>query len=202
MAPTKFWPLVLVVALFGCSTSPDPATPNKEAAAPTVASNAVTLNAAQQAQLQTGISQLEQKDYSSAAATLATLPSADALYMAAVANYRLGQTAPSKALLEQALTTQPAHAPSLNLRALLAREQGLFRQAETDWLAAIAADPNFAAAERNLGILYDIYLANPQQARLHYQRYFELSNDEQAKVWLSALPAATDAAEPVQESKP
>lgn len=202
MAPIKFWSLALLLVLCGCSTSPEPEAARQEAAAPAVSSPTTALSAAQQTQLQTGISQLEQKDYSSAAATLATLPNADALYMAAVANYRLGQIVPSKTLLEQALTTQPTHAPSLNLRALLAREQGLFRQAETDWLAAIAADPTFAAAERNLGILYDIYLANPQQARLHYQRYLDLSNDERAKVWLSALPAAADAAEPVQEPKP
>lgn len=202
MALNKLWPALVLVAVCGCSTSPDTATETPTAPLATKTAPTTALTAEQQAQLQTGISQLEQKDYSSAAVTLSAVPSADALYMAAVANYRLGQAAPTKTLLEQALALQPTHAASLNLRALLSREQGLFRQAETDWLAAIAADPTFAAAERNLGILYDIYLANPQQARLHYQRYFELSNDEQAKVWLSALPAATDVAEPVQESKP
>lgn len=201
MARIKLAGLVL---LCGCSTSPkhESLDPNIATANPSQASSAVALTAAQQSQLQTGINQLAQKDYGAAAATLSTVPDANALYMAAVANYRLGQTDASTALLSSALERQPQHAASLNLRALISREQGHFRQAETDWLAAIAADPSFAAAERNLGILYEIYLAKPEQARAHYQRYLEISKDEQAKVWLSALPAAANKDAAVEEAKP
>ena len=76
---------------------------------------------------------------------------------------------------------------AFNLAGVLARQQGQFRLAERHFKHAIAADANYGIAHKNLAILYELYLGKPRQAQFHYQRYYALTQDEQAKIWLALL---------------
>lgn len=66
------------------------------------------------------------------------------------------------------------------------RQLGQFKAAEAAYLAAIAADPAYARVHLNLGVLYDMYLQQPQQAIQEYETYQSLQSSPDAKVdkWL------------------
>ena len=84
------------------------------------------------------------------------------------------------------------------------RNLGKFKDAEAAYLAAVTADDNYAAAHLNLGVLYDMYLQQPEQALTHYARYQQLQTTPDTKVgsWVKELrtrlglnkkPAASEA---------
>jgi len=80
----------------------------------------------------------------------------------------------AEATLHKAVEIAPKSAIAQAELALALRHLGRFREAEAAYLAALANDPDYALAHRNVGILYDLYLQQPQQALSHYQRYREL----------------------------
>ena len=76
---------------------------------------------------------------------------------------------------------------------------------------AIAADANFAAAHRNLGVVLDLYLADPERALTELERYQELSGEEKpVSVWIAELrqrtgkkkPASPAPAAPADQAPP
>lgn len=178
-----------------CSCSSVPAEPPVSADTATELTNqqasegqqAQPLTEAQRQSQQAAIVAITERRYADAVAVLQHLPDSQSQYMAAVCWYRLQHFEHANASLTTLLSAQPNHAPALNLRGLIAQHQGLFRQAERDFLSAVAATPSFAPAERNLGILYELYLANPSQAALHYQRYVALTGDKTVQLWQQAL---------------
>ena len=58
-----------------------------------------------------------------------------------------------------------------NQLGLLHRQHGRFEEAKNSYLQAIELDPEYADAQRNLGILYDLYLMDANNALRHYLRY-------------------------------
>ncbi len=116
------------------------------------------------------------------------------LYNLALVQWQLNQLEDAQQTLQQLLSHTPNAVEALNLSGAIARHQGQFRQAEKQYLAALAISPDHANAHKNLAFLYDLYLAEPSKARQHYERYQALTNDEQVKLWLGVLPQ--------QESQP
>jgi tetratricopeptide (TPR) repeat protein len=76
-----------------------------------------------------------------------------------------------------------------NQLGIIQRQRGNFNQALTAYQRAIALDDNYALAHRNLGILYDIYLQQPDSALTHYEKYLLLSGDSSKEVsnWIIDL---------------
>jgi Flp pilus assembly protein TadD len=76
-----------------------------------------------------------------------------------------------------------------NLLGVALRMQGKFSQAEQAYQAALKHQPGYLHAHRNLGILYDLYLAKPKQALQHYQQYQTMlgSKDKQIENWIIDL---------------
>ncbi len=66
-----------------------------------------------------------------------------------------------------------------------------YQRAESEFLKALAIDPNDASTHYNLGILYDDDLEQKDKARHHYQRFLALSPDDRdvasVQEWLAAL---------------
>ena len=92
------------------------------------------------------------------------------------------------ALIEQSLQHRPNEARALTLKGVVLREQGKMADAKASYLAAIAADEGYAPAHRNLAVLADLYLNEPQLALQHMERYAALvGDDKQVQGWVTEL---------------
>ncbi len=79
--------------------------------------------------------------------------------------------------------------PSRTSSACEQRQAGQFADAQAAYERALALDPNYADAERNLAILHDLYLDNPSAALPHFERYQLLTQgaDTQVTAWVTEL---------------
>ena len=72
------------------------------------------------------------------------------------------------------------------------RLRGEFPNAAASYEKAIADDPNFAPAYRNLGVVSDLYLGDPERALTAFERYKELTGEEKpVSGWIAELRART-----------
>lgn len=70
--------------------------------------------------------------------------------------------------------------------------RGEFPNAAASYEKAIADDPNFAPAYRNLGVVSDLYLGDPERALTAFERYKELTGEEKpVSGWIAELRART-----------
>ena len=87
----------------------------------------------------------------------------------------------AKAHFEHALKTNPSNLDALIYSASYQQEVGLFSAAEEHLLKAEQVAPSSDIVQYNLGVLYELYLQDFERAIEHYQRYVELSQNEDAK---------------------
>jgi tetratricopeptide (TPR) repeat protein len=72
------------------------------------------------------------------------------------------------------------------------RLRGEFPSAAASYEKAIAADSSFAAAYRNLGVVSDLYLGDPERALTAFERYKELTGEEKpVSGWIAELRQRT-----------
>lgn len=96
--------------------------------------------------------------------------------------------------ITKALELAPEHAVALNQLGMLRRRQGRFADAEAAYLKAVTADPEYALAHYNLGVLYELYMQQLETALQHFERYQELSGeDEQVAKWIVDLQRRVNA---------
>ena len=95
----------------------------------------------------------------------------------------------SAAELETAVKLNPRQPVYLNQLGITYRQLGQFDKARDAYERAIAADPDYAAASLNLGILNDLYLGDAKRAGELYERYLALSPGGDAVVtkWVAEL---------------
>jgi Flp pilus assembly protein TadD len=90
--------------------------------------------------------------------------------------------------LTDALIIDPLNPAALNQLGMLLRRQGKFTEAESAYLKAVTADPGYALAHYNLGVLYELYKQQLDLALQHFERYQELNGeDEQVTKWIADL---------------
>ena len=66
--------------------------------------------------------------------------------------------------------------------------RGEFKDAAASYEQAITADPEFAPAYRNLGVVSDLYLGDPQRALTALTHYQELTHEEKpVSGWIAEL---------------
>ncbi len=119
------------------------------------------------------------------------------------ARTEIAEDAPALAAGQVALPAEadPAVQNQLGVQSRMA---GRFAEAQAAYERALALDPNFADAERNLAILQDLYLDNPAAALPHYERYQLITQgaDKEVSAWLvelkTRLAAVTRTAEASQ----
>jgi len=91
---------------------------------------------------------------------------------------------------KQALSLNANNYVASSRLATIKREQGDFAGAKKHYLLALNSWPGLVSAHINLGILYDLYLGNKEDALAHYklaQRLNELANkptDKRLKMWI------------------
>jgi tetratricopeptide (TPR) repeat protein len=108
-----------------------------------------------------------------------------------------GRLEESEQVLKAATIRNGASAPAWNELGVTLRLRGEFPAAATAYEHAIAADANFAPAHRNLGVVLDLYLGDPERALAELQRYQELSGEEKpVSVWIAELRQRTGKKKP------
>jgi TolA-binding protein len=78
---------------------------------------------------------------------------------------------------------------AFNDDAIALRREGDFGAAEQAYLSALRAAEDDAVTHHNIGILYDLYMGEPDKAMHHYQRYQEITGGDDRGVagWIADL---------------
>jgi tetratricopeptide (TPR) repeat protein len=96
-----------------------------------------------------------------------------------------------------ALARNPDNAIANDELGIVERKLGKFAEAEAAYQRTIAIEPNYAPAYLNLGVLYDLYLAEPKKALEQFERYLTLAGDnKQVAGWVIELRKRVGAAAP------
>jgi len=94
----------------------------------------------------------------------------------------------AEAAFKAALQVTPSNPIAGDELGIVERKLGKFTDAEAAYLRAIAAEPNYAPAHLNLGVLYDLYLSEPQKALEQFERYIEIAGEnKQVGGWVIEL---------------
>lgn len=106
----------------------------------------------------------------------------------AVAYMRTGKLEPAERHLKTALGLVPNHPVASNEYGLLLRKAGRFKEAREIYEKALASFPDYLPVHRNLGILCDLYLNDPECALKQFEIYSEeMPADAQVKIWIAEL---------------
>jgi Tfp pilus assembly protein PilF len=119
----------------------------------------------------------------------ATAPEVAAQFVAAREAFEARRDEEARQLLDAALALDPANAGGLNRLGIAQRRLGHFVEARSAYERAMAADPAYAEPYRNLAVLLDLYMGDPSQALVYYERYQSLVGDADTDVvaWLVEL---------------
>ena len=100
-----------------------------------------------------------------------------------------GKLAEAANEFETAVRLSPRQPVYLNQLGITYRQKGDFAKARDAYQKALALDPGYAGATLNLGILFDLYLGDPQRALDLYGRYLSLApnGDPAVTKWVADL---------------
>ncbi len=111
----------------------------------------------------------------------------------AIACQGIGKQEKAEDNLKTALNLFPDHPVVCNEYGLLYRKTGRFAEAKKMYEKAINRFPDYNPAHRNMGILCDLYLNDPDCALRHYEIYSKAKpQDKQVKVWIAGLRLAAE----------
>jgi tetratricopeptide (TPR) repeat protein len=113
------------------------------------------------------------------------------------------QLAESEAALAKATERAPWDAQTWTEYGLTLRQAGKFTEARTAYEAAIKANPSYAPAHRNLGVLLDLFLDDPLTAQAELETYKQLTGeDKPVSGWLAELRSRNKVRAPAPEAAP
>jgi Tfp pilus assembly protein PilF len=105
---------------------------------------------------------------------------------------KTGRLDQSEAALKTAVERNDGSAVAWTELGATQRLRGEFPAAAASYEKAIAADPNFAPAYRNLGVVTDLYLGDPERALTAFEKYKELTGEEKpVSGWIAELRVRT-----------
>lgn len=106
-----------------------------------------------------------------------------------IIHFRADEIDEAEDAFRQALKVNPDNAVSLNHLGIINRGKGKFEEARDNYEKALDIDPNYAYAHLNYGILLDLYLGELENALAHYQKFQQLTPEEDKEVtkWIVDL---------------
>ncbi len=192
--PIKLYPALVVCAwlgiLSGCQTTPGPTPPTDSAVAqPATAPEPVAEPSQDPLDALADLARqaVDNENFAEAVVRYRQL-------IAVRADYPLAQTNLGLALLQQdaadeakthfliAIDQDKDDFIAYNHLAIIARQAGQFDTALEYYQRALSANPDYANAHLNLGILLDIYLQKLPDALKHYQEYQRLTGNQREDV--------------------
>lgn len=106
----------------------------------------------------------------------------------AIAYLRTGRADLAEQHFRTALGLVPGHPAASNGYGLLLRRAGRFAEAREVYEKAAAGFPDYLPVRRNLGILCDLYLNDPECALEQFEACSEqMPGDKQVKIWVDEL---------------
>ena len=82
----------------------------------------------------------------------------------------------------------PNHPGALNEMGIVYRRTGRFDAARASYERALSVHPGYHYAQRNLGVLCDLYLADLECALRQYESYVAIvADDEQVVIWIADI---------------
>jgi tetratricopeptide (TPR) repeat protein len=103
-----------------------------------------------------------------------------------------GRLDQSEEALKSAVERNGGSAVAWNELGATQRMRGEFPDAAASYERAIAVDSNFAPAYRNLGVVSDLYLGDPERALTSLERYKELTGEDRPVTsWIAELRQRT-----------
>lgn len=113
------------------------------------------------------------------------------------------QLAESEAALAKATERAPWDAQTWTEYGLTLRQAGKFAEARAAYEKAIKANPSYAPAHRNLGVLLDLFLEDPLSAQSELETYKTLTGeDKPVSGWLAELRARNKVRAPAPAAAP
>lgn len=202
--------LLLSIAVSSCASSNQEKAPQNTppvaitsaAATPAVATPAAaTIPVEAQQQFDKAVATLKAGQTDAATAQLQQLASnyptfAGPLINLGLIEFQANRYESAANLFKRALERDAKSAAANNYLGMSYRYLGRFKDAEAAYKGAIAADDTYAVAHLNLGVLYDLYLQQPELALPEYERYQALQSTPDAKVaaWIKELTSRLNAA--------
>jgi tetratricopeptide (TPR) repeat protein len=114
----------------------------------------------------------------------------------AIIHINNGNDAAAQASIDAALALNPGYAPALNQQGMLFRKTGNFIEAESAYMKAVTASPDYALAHYNLGVLNELYFQRLDIALQHFEQYQSLvGEDKQVEKWIADLRRRVAAAQ-------
>ena len=105
-----------------------------------------------------------------------------------IAYHRTGDLEAAERNLMMALQLNENHPIAHNELGILYRKTGRFADARRSYEAALAIYPGYHFARRNLAVLCDLYLADPDCALTNYEAYMAtVPQDDEAWMWIADL---------------
>jgi tetratricopeptide (TPR) repeat protein len=105
---------------------------------------------------------------------------------------KAGHLDQSEEALKGAVERNGGSAVAWNELGATQRLRGEFPDAAASYEKAIAADSNYAPAYRNLGVVSDLYLGDPERALMALERYKELTGEDRPVTsWIAELRQRT-----------
>ena len=200
---------VTVSMLSGCGTTsaiPDARKPGPSQAPVSAAPSSTTIAPLPTAQAGSQLDPQSQKSYQAALAAMQNNQDANAEGMLAavlkahpefveartnlgIVLFRLGRYARAEEELKRVVVDDPKNIVAYNYLGIVYRINGQFPQSKNMYMQALSINANYANAQLNLGILYDLYLRELPSALESYQRYQKLQPQEDKEVakWIADL---------------
>lgn len=133
-----------------------------------------------------------------------TYPTLSGIYVnLGIVYLQLAEFEEAERALQFAIETNKTNFDAYTVLGVVYREQGKFAEAEKNYLDALTLWPHHAASQRNLGILYDLYLGKFEQALVHYKISQQIAggDDRELMLWIVDIERRIAELQPAQETQ-